>query len=293
MTNKNSLPLVTVAVPCYNHEKYVEDTIKSIVNQTYKNIELIVIDDGSKDSSGDIIQKLSDEFGFQFTSRENKGLLETLDELLKKATGKYFCVCASDDKFFLDKVEKQVTALESNPSYALCFGKMVGIDESSKVILDKYKTKYNESGNIFEKLLLSNFITTPTVMMVKDILIEVEGYDPSFRIEDYPLWLKISKEYKILYLDESLVYYRRHEGNMSKNFAFMLEETEKILIDWHGKCDDKIYYTAINKHNLDSFVQSVKANKKDLAKKYMLKSFLASWYRIKFIKGVLRYFKKF
>ena len=106
------LPLVSVIVPCYNHEKYVEETIESIVNQTYENIELIVIDDGSKDASPQIIEELSKKYNFKFIHRSNKGLSATLNEGIRLSQGKYISVCASDDKLKLDKIEKQVKFME-------------------------------------------------------------------------------------------------------------------------------------------------------------------------------------
>ena len=87
---EENIPLVSVVVPCYNHEKYVKETIESIVNQTYKNIELIVIDDGSKDNSVKVIQELADKYGFTFIHRPNKGLSATLNEGIRLSKGKYF-----------------------------------------------------------------------------------------------------------------------------------------------------------------------------------------------------------
>ena len=85
MVNKRMQPLVSVIVPCYNHEKYVEKTIESIVNQTYKNIELIVIDDGSKDNSTIILEKLSRQYNFYYEHQHNIGLPATLNKMIKMA----------------------------------------------------------------------------------------------------------------------------------------------------------------------------------------------------------------
>ncbi|MDQ1264034.1 MAG: hypothetical protein QG559_1035, partial [Campylobacterota bacterium] len=162
------------------------------------------------------------------------------------------------------------------------------VDNNSN-ILGRVTTKYNKSGYIFNDLLFRNFISAPTVMIKKSVLEEVGGYESKYKIEDHPMWLKISKKYKILYLDEDLVYYRDHDSNMSKNSEFMIEEMEKILNDY---ADEPMYKKAINRHYLYSFIQLVKANKKDLAKKYMLKAMPHSWHHPKFIKGVLRYLFK-
>jgi len=286
-TNKK---LVTVCIPAYNHEKFVIETIQSIIDQTYDDIELLIINDGSPDHTHDKIMELYDACekrfkAFKYINRENRGLISTLNEFITLANGYYFTVIASDDFCSKTKIELQVNALENNPEYAMCYGNMIGVDENSE-ITQKRTTKYNVSGELFEKLLFRNFITAPTVMLKKSVLDEVEGYDPKYKIEDHPMWLKIAKNYKIYYLDEDLVYYRDHPNNMSKNVSFMIEENEKMLNDYSGEA---IYPSVIQRHNLYCFIQLVREKEKELAKKYMLKAFPASWYHPKFIKGLIRY----
>jgi alpha-1,3-rhamnosyltransferase len=228
--------LVTVCIPAYNHENFVQETITSIIEQTYENIELIIINDGSPDNTHDKIMELYAQCEKRFTNftyinRENRGLIATLNEFIELSEGYYFTVIASDDFCAKNKTELQVKALEEHPDYAMCYGNMLGVDNDSN-ITKRRSTKYNVSGELFEKILFRNFITAPTVMLKRDVLIDVGGYDPKYKIEDHPMWLKISKKYKILYIDEDLVYYRDHENNMSKNVSFMIEENEKMLADW-------------------------------------------------------------
>ena len=286
--------LVTVCIPAYNHEKFIQETINSIIKQTYKNIELLIINDGSPDNTHEKIMELYDEcrdrfVNFLYINRENRGLISTLNEFIQIAKGDYFSAIASDDIALETKIKKQVEVLEKNPDYGMCYGNMISIDNDSNIIPNKYKTKYNKSGYLFEDLLFRNFITAPTVMLRKSVLDSVGGYDTKYKIEDHPLWLKIAKISKIYYLNEDLVYYRDHPNNMSKNISFMIEENEKMLNDWS---DELCYNKAIQKHNLYSFIQYLKADQKDLAKKYMLKSFAKSWYHPKYIKTVIRYFFK-
>ena len=96
---ENNQPLVSVVIPCYNHEQFVQDSIQSVIDQTYRNIELIIIDDGSKDGSVEKIQEMVDiceqRFTrFEFRSRPNKGLSSTLNEALEWCKGKYFSACS-------------------------------------------------------------------------------------------------------------------------------------------------------------------------------------------------------
>lgn len=281
--------LVSVVVPSYNHAKYVKETILSIVNQTYQNIELIVIDDGSKDNSIKILQNLQKEFGFTLIVRENRGLVKTLNEGLSLANGEYFCVVASDDIFMLNKIELQVDFMEKNPDYALCFGKMKIIDENSNYVKD-FKFKRIKSGFMFYKLFSKQFIiTAPTVMLKRNILESVGGYSSEFNIEDFPLWLKLSLDYPFGYLDEILVSYRIHGANMSSNIAKNIQETHKIL----------------DKYNIDNKTEKImqmwyyrwfcdlsKTTDKELAYQYMRKALPNSFYKVRFLRSVLRYYLK-
>lgn len=279
-------PLVSIVVPSYNHTKYIKETILSIVHQTYQNIELIVIDDGSKDNSVEILKDLQKEFDFQLISRENRGLITTLNEGLALSKGKYFCVVASDDVFMLNKIEIQVTCMEQNPEYALCFGKMKIIDENSKYVKD-LKNSHAKSGNVFYDLFSRNFVTAPTVMLKKSHLIEVGGYSSDFSIEDYPLWLKISQKYQIGFVDEFLVNYRIHGNNMSSNLVKMIKQTELVLDSFNidkktQKSLDKMYYRWFCDLSKTEFLEETK--------KYMIKAMPSSFYKPRFMRSALRYY---
>lgn len=286
--------LVTVIISAYNHENFIQETINSIIEQTYKNIELLIINDGSSDKTHEKILELEDKCIKRFTrfiyiNRENKGLIASINELNSMAKGYFILGVASDDFCPKNRVEKQVNALEEHPEYGMCYGRMIAVDEQSNLLPTQPKTKYNKSGYLFNELLFRNFITAPTVMMKKSVLDEVGGFDTKYRIEDHPLWLKISKKYKIFYLNEDLIYYRDHANNISKNTSFMIEENEKMLTDW---AHEPMYEKAIKRHNMYCFVQLVRSKEENLAKIYMKKSFSKSWYHPKFIKGVIRYFLK-
>lgn len=228
MEEKN-LPLVSVVVPCYNHEKYVKKTIESIINQTYKNIELIVIDDGSKDNSVKAIQELANKYSFTFIHRPNKGLSATLNEGIQLSKGKYFSTIASDDILILEKIEKQVEFMESNPKFGMCYGKIVYFENSIENT-SEYPNS-NKQGWVFDDLLnYGCFIPAPSTFIRKNVFETVGGYDESLLIEDWDMWLRIAEKYQVGYVDEYLAYYRRHDTNISKQ-AFKMYEAEKKILD--------------------------------------------------------------
>ena len=114
--NQSNQPLVSVVIACYNHERFVQDSIQSVIDQTYQNIELIIIDDGSKDGSVKKIQEMIPTckerfFRFEFRYRPNKGLSATLNEALVWCQGEYYSPIASDDMMLPQKIEKQINFL--------------------------------------------------------------------------------------------------------------------------------------------------------------------------------------
>ena len=228
MIEEKEMPLVSVVVPCYNHEKYVKETIESIINQTYKNIELIVIDDGSKDNSVQVIQEMADKHGFTFVHRPNKGLSATLNEGIRLSKGKYFSAIASDDILMLEKIEKQVTFMEANPEYGMCYGKIVYFEDTIEKT-SEYPNS-NKEGWVFDDLLnYGCFIPAPSTFIKKEVFKSVGGYDESLWIEDWDMWLRISKKYKIGFINEYFAFYRRHDSNISSQVIKMYEAEKQIL----------------------------------------------------------------
>lgn len=276
------LPLVSVIVPCYNHEKYVVQAIESIVNQSYQNIQLIVIDDGSKDGCPGILQQLSKEYGFFYEQQNNEGLAATLNKAITNyVNGKYISICASDDFFEADKIKKQVAYMEYHPSYGMCHGKCKVVDENGKR-LNRDRSVNWKSGRVFKEIFFFEMvICAPSVMIRKKVFDDIGMYNPNIYIEDWYMWLKISKKYKIGFIDEYLTYYRSHDNNISSNRLRMTEATEQIFDLWE---DDAYYEKAYAKWAVLNF--------RYLASDYKRKSLRYAWvskkyfYKKEYLKGI-------
>ena len=288
---KTNKPLVSVCIPVYNHKNYVAKTIESIICQDYDNIELIIIDDGSTDGSNEIIESLipickQRFYRFEFIRKENTGLCSTLNQCISWVKGDYFSVIASDDYWPSYKINIQVEVMQKNTDYALCYGKQIGFDESDQ---ERYfECKYYRSGYVFEDLITWRFsIPALTVLMRTSLFSELGNYDENVGIEDFDMWLRVSKNNKVLYLDEWLGYYRLHDENMSKNHIKMTTEKKKIIDKWKG---DPLYAKALNRHYLIAFWKFSSCNKKD-AISNLINNGTASWVFDKyFIKGVVKLF---
>lgn len=229
-------PLVSVVIPCYNHELFVQDAIQSVIDQTYENIELIIIDDGSKDCSvekiKEMIKSCEERFvRFEFRARKNVGLSATLNEALKWCEGKFYAPVASDDILAQYKTELQVNVFMDNKdeSIVAIFG-AVKIFTKNKPLASDSKIFNTNKYDFDDVFLRRSKLPAPTAMIITEKIRKLGGYDESIGIEDLDLWLRLTNEgSKLLYMDIVLAFYRRHSGNSSKNDKIMFESMNIIL----------------------------------------------------------------
>lgn len=246
----NYEPLVSVVIPCYNHAVYVKECILSVVGQDYRNIELIIIDDGSSDASIREIEAMCDlcesRFTrFMFVHRENRGLCNTLNQALEWCEGRYYSALASDDVWLSFKISRQVKYLEQHPEAVAVFGGVTLIDELGHIL-----RKVEKQGSFgFQQIFLSRyFLPAPTALVRRQELQEI-GYDPEIKIEDWNIWLKLSKltGKQLVSLGDSVTLYRKHANNMSGNEEMMYREGIKILSQFN---DDANYAQALAEYEL-------------------------------------------
>lgn len=228
--------LVTVGVALYNHEKFIVKCLESIVKQTHKNIELIVIDDGSPDNSFQIAKDYLDNQDFnknyKICTRANKGMCNTLNEIAKQASGKYISFIGSDDCWLLNKIADQVEFLEDNTNYILVHSNSQVIDneDNKKNTLDYSKKK--NTGYLFDSIIEGKGgINTPSHLYKTSIYSEIGYYDSSLKFEDTDFWLRLSKNHEVGYINKIHTYYRWHDDNLSGSqnaLKFYYDEIVKI-----------------------------------------------------------------
>jgi glycosyltransferase involved in cell wall biosynthesis len=222
----NNYPLVSIIACCYNHEKFVEETLDGIISQTYENIELIIIDDFSTDSSvkkvNNWIKKHKYECLF-IQNTENLGVVKTLNKALKKCNGKYFSLIACDDIYLPKKTENQIKIFENlSEEFVAIYSDAYTTDENSSSLygtqIVRKQINKPPSGNIHEDLIRKdNFIPAISVIYKIKIIKELGYYDESLIYEDYDMLLRLSKKYKIYFSKEIDVCYRLHQTNMNYN----------------------------------------------------------------------------
>ena len=254
-------PLVSVVIPCYNHENFVQDCIQSVINQTYENIELIIIDDGSKDGSVEKIQEMLEKCysrfsRFEFITRSNRGLSETLNEAINWCKGKYFSAIASDDILIKDKISSQLEYLENESNLVAVFGRVLFIDQDGKDIEEEPSKKINLVK--FEDLFLQKIILmAPTQLIRLENIKKVGGYIEDMIIEDWYMWLKLSKIGKIKIIDKVLVKYRYHENNTVTKFDLMQKGRFEVISKFKN---EKLYKEALANLYFNNEIENVKFN---------------------------------
>lgn len=230
-------PLVSIVIPCYNHAQFVQETIQSVIDQDYENIELIIIDDGSKDNSVEVIQEMipacEERFvRFEFRYRPNKGLCATLNEALEWCEGEYFSPTASDDILKQNKISTQLAIMLSKKEQKI-IGVFVGIE-----LIDSNNKSLRKRGHELdfgfkEVFLRTAFMPGQAVMLNRRAIKAANGYDPEKKIEDLDIFLKLANAGGRFYsIKESLVQYRRHDDNLSSKLDVMWPAIYKILNEY-------------------------------------------------------------
>lgn len=269
--------LVSVIIPAYNHERYVQKTIKSIINQTYRNIELIIIDDGSKDLTWYKINEIKDECKKRFVNvifktQENQGTCRTLNHLISLTKGEYIYLIASDDIAKLDAIQTEINFLEENLEYGLVVGdddfidfddRQCYLDKNRVVVYDILKANFLKFSDIYKNrerflytknfgkyntLYLGNYIPNGYLIR-KSIFDKIGLLRPEAPLEDWWLLLQISKYSKMKFIDRVLFSYRQHSTNTAKDLDKMHRIANKT-IDY----ENKFVNSVTNKDGIDPVV---------------------------------------
>jgi alpha-1,3-rhamnosyltransferase len=225
-SNPSSIqPSVSVVVPSYNHARFVADCLRSIFKQTHPPSELLVIDDGSKDESTQIINSVLRDCPFpcEFIARENRGLSATLNQALALAKGEYFAYLGSDDVWLDGFLVARTRLLEDRPAAILAYGHAYFIDDHNRVVDCTADWADYKDGDVREMLLQTIGPMSPTVLHRREAVLKY-GWNESARLEDYELYLRLSLDGEFAFDPKVLSAWRQHGENTSRNQEMMLEE---------------------------------------------------------------------
>lgn len=282
--NRDNEPLVSILIPCYNHYKYLNDCMQSILEQKYSNVEVLVCDDCSIDNSWELLTRFEKKFKnknikcITIKNEENKGITKTLNSLLALAQGVYVKIIASDD-FFLDKeaIGYFVNYMQEHKEVGILICNGNTVEEESRYPVSYLKESsciYKEVPNftrsgLFERIYVNNFLFAPGAFIRRDVYTDCGKYDEKLATEDWEFWLRVvlSKKWEIAYIDKQLIGYRKSQNSMTSvkmNAAFkkrreVLYKNDKEIIDTYGKYVTPKLYA---KKKMTLFIQELRKLKR-------------------------------
>jgi len=271
MMKKTYTKKVSIVLPTYNGYRYIKEAIDSCLNQTYKNIELIIIDDHSLHDIKHIIKLYKDSRIIYFRNEKNVGLAESLNIGFSKANGEYLTWISDDNIFANNAIEIMAQFLENNPQVDFVYTNYYLINEKGKIIR-KVKTKNPRY------LDLGNYIG-PSFLYRKKIFEQIGGYNDVFRLaEDYEYWLRIRQKFKMKHLNNFLYYYRKHEHSLTsiskeKEIIAQTQKASWNYISSWGRYYQKglrLFFTENYQQSLKMFIISIVLNPFNIRSYYMV-----------------------
>ena len=249
----NDKPVVSVIIPCYNTAQYLGEAIASVLYQTFSDFELLIIDDGSTDSTPEIASSFLDDRRVRYIHQDNMGLSAARNKGINLSSGKFIALLDADDVWEPEKLKVQLDVFNNMPQYGLVFTDFLTFDERGIIASEKNSFIQHRLNTVDFETLYSrnNFIYPSTVMVPKSVFEAVGGFDVTLKsAEDYDMWLRIAKMSRLSGISSCLVRIRQHGSNMSLNVPIMLEN-EIAVIEKNGsgihtekarKRHAKIYY---------------------------------------------------
>ncbi|MBD2103619.1 glycosyltransferase [Leptolyngbya sp. FACHB-261] len=221
------MPLISVVIPVYNGEKTIQETVDSVLKQTFTDFELLIINDGSQDSTLEILSNIQDP-RLKILSYPNAGLAASRNRGTAQATGEFIAFLDADDLWTTDKLEAQLQALQANPQAAVAYSWTDYINDASQFI--QAGTHMTRNGSVLGQLLVTNFVENGSNPLIrKQALLEVGDFDESLTAaEDWDMWLRLAKHYEFVGVRKVQILYRR-TNSMSSNVVRQERECLKIL----------------------------------------------------------------
>ncbi len=224
----SSWPLISVIIPAYNCETTIQTALESVLCQTYPNLEIIAIDDGSTDGTRAVIQRLSDQ-RLRLISQTNAGVSASRNLGIQCSKGELIAFLDADDLWVPTKLTAQFKALQARPAAAVAYSWTDHIDSSGHLL--RAGLRCCHTGNVYQSLLLANFLESGSNPLIyRSALETVGGFDPELsHAEDWDMWLRLAQLYEFVVVPEPQVLYRMSSESASCNFQQHEISTLKML----------------------------------------------------------------
>jgi len=239
-------PLVSVIIPTYNRVHLLTETVQSVRNQSFRDFEIIIVDDGSSDGTAEWLKEQQD---LVVITQFNAGIATSRNNGAAAARGTWLACLDHDDLWAEDKLGVQAGFIKENPEVALVAARHVRLGKRYRVPRRPAWLK----GDLFVKAYSESFIHTSSVMIRKDVFQKIGGFPPQYRFADeFDVWLKISHDYPIAYVDLPLVFIRFYESNTSHNRIGVRTDTYDILMKNHDsrRIPGKVFLRTLSDHDI-------------------------------------------
>jgi len=222
---KNENRKVLVYILNHNYSKFLKRSIDSVLKQSYRNFNILIIDDGSIDASKNILKKYENLTNIKIIYQKKMGMIKSIINAVKNSRNEFFVRLDADDWLHKDYLKETMRAMEKNKNIALVFPDYFEVDQSNKLIKRIKRHKFNH------KNILLDFPAHGACTLFRRKLFEqTSGYSSKIKAQDgFDIWLKIIKKFKVQNVSKPLFYYRQHQNNLTKNFRRILENRYQIL----------------------------------------------------------------
>jgi len=291
------MPLVSVVMPSYSHESFISEAIEGVLNQSCQDIELIIIDDASKDNSREIIKSYREKDSRirAIFHNENKGIAKTFNDGIEEASGKFIAITGSDDVWLKDKLEKQLEILGENEDLVVHSDSLI-IDAQSNLVeklpaKKRNASKKKKSGKIFRELLWGNFICGSSMIFKRDNIKDIRFDEQLKYVNDYKFVLDLAIKYEYYFIPEPLVKYRIHGKNCTlHDGAGWLKDSAlmgKYLLDkYENELPKKVKAKFLFNIGCDECSRGDSGN----GRKYILKAIMTYPFRIEYFSSLISSF---
>jgi len=228
------VPKVSIITPTYNRARFIGAAVESVLAQTLPDWELLVVDDGSTDNTREVLAPYQADPRIHYIYQPNQGQSLARNAALAKARGEFIGFLDSDDIWYFDKLERQLSAFEAHPQVHIVHGDEAIIDEQGRELSRDNMRRY--SGCITPQLLADNSVSITTALVLRECFDTLGGFDPKYGVaDDYDLWLRFSARYRFHYEPGLVAGYRVMEDQISSDKGRRFAVNERIIWDFLGR----------------------------------------------------------